>query len=547
MRTTWRLAVVLVLIALCVATAALVWTTVSARRELARAADEAASLRRAQAAEAKRAREAAQELRVWQNLYDTWSPPLFAWQAPAWRRTGIDVLVVGGTPGGIGAALGAAKLGARVTLTTEYPWVGGAFTVEAVSVPDEAWKEWSPEAKGALGEFQQRVWRRYRDELKPNWLSSWSFLPWDGDAILAAMLRDAGVELRLNTRFVSAAVRNGRIVGAKFQSEKGAFELEAPRVVDATWNGDVAVACGCSYAAGREARSETGELWAPATADNFENAITYVLIVKDTGKPMPPPARPGGYDPAHYGPGVPWYSPVGSRQLSLYQYGVLPRGYVMLNWPTYGNDLAVRGYSTAAPAERAQLDQAAKDRALGFWYYLKTTPDFADATRTYDLASEFRTPDRLPFSPYHRSSRRIRCEYTLNANDIDPPFAPGQTEEPRPKVFDDTIAVGEYPMDVHGNWPNMPRVPPRFFTIPYRCLVPKQVDNLVIGDMAIGCTFLAQGATRLQATRMRVGQAAGVAAAASLKLGVAPRDLDPDVTQTLLVRQDLRIYPPGTL
>lgn len=534
--------------ALGVALSLLLWTSLSARRHLEQEARRSERLRRTYQAKAERttqrARNSERELALWRDVYDTWHPPLFVWTQPAERRSGLDVLVVGGSPGGVAAAIAAAALGARVALTEEYPWVGGAFTTEGVSVPDEAWLDWPPPTKGVLGEFQHRVLRRYGDDLPSNTLSGWPFLPWDGAKILATMLRDAHVDVKLNARFRRALVHDGAVTGAEFQAGDRVFELAARRVVDATWNGDVAVSAGCSYRAGREARSETGELWAPEKADDLENTITYVLVVRDTGEPVTPPKRPAGYDAADYGPGVPWYAPHDSPQLSLYQYGRLPRGHVMVNWPYFGNDLEVHGYSAASPAQKQHVDREAKRRALGFWYYLKTDPAFASRTRDYDLATGFGTSDRLPLAPYHRSSRRIQCMYTLNANDIWPPVKAKEREQPRPKVFNDAVGLGDYQIDIHGIGPNRPRVPQRFFTIPYRSLVPADVDNLLMGDLAIGATFLAQGAIRLQCTRMRVGQAAGVAAAASIKLGVSPRALDPHVTQVLLTRQDLRIYPP---
>ncbi|UCH35498.1 MAG: FAD-dependent oxidoreductase [Armatimonadota bacterium] len=530
---------------LCLTVGALAWNMLSMREQLLRVQDEADFFRRAWILKVGKARKSAEQFAVWQDLYDTWTPPVFAWTEPARRRQDIDVLVIGGNPGGIAAAIAAARLGARVTLTDEHPWVGGVWTVEGVSVPDEVGRHVPPDTKGIVGEFQRRVWRCYRDDLVSNRLSSWPFLPWDGARILADMLSEAKVDVRVGTRFLEPIMRDREIIGARFQSGKRALELRAPRVVDATWNGDVAVSCGCRCSSGRECRAETGEVWAPREPDNRENCITYVLIVRDTGRRVAPPQRPPGYDPDRYGPGVQWYTPDDSAHPSLYQYGLLPRKHVMINWPDYGNDLEVRGYCCAPPAERQRIEREAKNLALGFWYYLKTDRNYARDTRNWALARDFGTPDRLPFSPYHRTGRRIRCEYILNAHDIVPRCEYPQASEPPPTVFDDIVALGDYPIDTHGDWPNRPKVAQRFFSIPYRSLVPRSVDGLVIGDMAIGSTFLAQSAIRLQPTRMRIGQAAGVAAAASLKLGVEPRELDPGVVRTLLLRQNASIYPPA--
>ena len=129
-----------------------------------------------------------------------------------------------------------------------------------------------------------------------------------------------------------------------------------------------------------------------------------------------------------------------------------------------------------------------------------------------------------------RESRRIRGEYTLTREDV-----------LEGRKFPDGIGRGAYPIDIHD-----PKGGPHFFhfikdggsyDIPYRCLVPKRTEGLVISGRAVSCDHDALGSVRNQATVAAIGQAAGVAAALSAKEGVSPRELAIDRLRVGLLAQ----------
>ena len=134
-----------------------------------------------------------------------------------------------------------------------------------------------------------------------------------------------------------------------------------------------------------------------------------------------------------------------------------------------------------------------------------------------------------------RESRRIIGEYTLTEQDC--------VEGRR---FPDVIAKCGTPCNVHsvtGVWGDGYFLEPeRPFDIPYRCLVPKKIENLLVAGRPISVTHIAHGATRTEPPCMETGEAAGAAAAISAKLGVAPRNLDIKLLQKALLDQGVLLY-----
>ena len=117
-----------------------------------------------------------------------------------------------------------------------------------------------------------------------------------------------------------------------------------------------------------------------------------------------------------------------------------------------------------------------------------------------------------------RETRRIKGEYVLTESDV----MSGQK-------FDDQIAVASYPIDIHDpsgpglKWQPLPEGV--YYGIPYRCLLPKKVDNLLVAGRPISVDPVAFSSTRVSPTSMALGQAAGIAAALAAKKRVSPRAL----------------------
>ncbi len=139
-----------------------------------------------------------------------------------------------------------------------------------------------------------------------------------------------------------------------------------------------------------------------------------------------------------------------------------------------------------------------------------------------------------------RESRRIVGEYTLTRDDV----LSGRS-------FADAVARSAYPIDIHnpsGSGTTTHRLPAgASYEIPYRCLVPRRVDGLLVAGRCISTTHEALASTRLTPTVMTLGQAAGTAAAIAAEGGIEPRAVDTAVLRERLVRAgvDLRRGAPA--
>lgn len=122
--------------------------------------------------------------------------------------------------------------------------------------------------------------------------------------------------------------------------------------------------------------------------------------------------------------------------------------------------------------------------------------------------------------PGIRESRRMQGQYVLSENDYN-----------QRAKFEDAIARTSYPVDIHGlidekKLQIKPFKKGEYFEIPFRCLVPKHIDNLLVGGRCISSTFVAQSSIRVQATCRATGEAAGIAAAYCTKNDLSIKELD---------------------
>ena len=129
-----------------------------------------------------------------------------------------------------------------------------------------------------------------------------------------------------------------------------------------------------------------------------------------------------------------------------------------------------------------------------------------------------------------RETRRILGDYQLTADDI-----------LQARKFPDVIARSTYPIDIHnpeGKGTTLRRVPPgEAYDIPLRCLLPQNVERVIVAGRCISGTHEAHSSYRVMPVSMATGQAAGVCAALSVGRGKPPRDIPPADVQDELLRQ----------
>ncbi|HMQ49597.1 MAG TPA: FAD-dependent oxidoreductase [Saprospiraceae bacterium] len=456
-----------------------------------------------------------------------------------------EVVVVGGGASGTMAAIQSAKLGTKTLLLEETPWLGGMLTSAGVSAIDGNYHLPS----GLWEVFRQRIYNYYggADSVKTGWVSNVMFEP----KVAAAILDSLCLETPNLT-----VVKNCRVEA--LQSTKPGWQLQtllngsiqhyqADVLVDATELGDIVKAAGVPYDIGMEARINTGEAIAPVQANDIVQDLTYVAILQEY--PIGSDhtiERPQGYDESVFYCCCKGICHPDTVKATLWdcdamlEYGRLPNGQIMINWPIYGNDFYANAID-ASPQERDALFEQAKWFTKCFIYYIQDKLGY----RHLGLATDvFPTKDHFPLIPYHRESRRIEGMVRFTINHLARPY---EQEVP---LYRTGIAVGDYPVDhhhraypKHEELPDLHFYPVPSYSVPLGCLIPKAVDDLIVAEKSISVSNIVNGTTRLQPVCMLLGQAAGVLAALSSQQQLQPREVSVRQVQETLLHEGAMLQP----
>jgi len=441
-----------------------------------------------------------------------------------------SVLVIGGTTGGTSAGIQSARMHVPTIIVEETPWLGGMITAAGVSATDGNHELYS----GIWEEFRTKLRIHYGGAaaLATGWVSYTQFEPHVGDQIFKSM---AGAEKQLSVIYgyhLTGILKKGKkVTGAIFENEKREhLKILAEVVIDATDLGDGLAMAGAAYDLGMESRSVTGEACAPEKANDIIQDLTWAAILKDYGKGANKTiAKPLKYNPDLYrGACTSADDALLNDCQKMLNYGRLPNNKFMINWPNKGNDIYLNVVEMDW-SHRKEALQPARDKTLGFIYYIQTELGFKQIGPADD---EFATADRLAFVPYHREGRRLRGITRLTITDV-------MNRYDRQPLYRTGISVGDYPVDHHhGCNPEAPEIHfPAIpsFNIPLGALIPNQVDGLIVADKAISVSNIINGATRLQPCVLLTGQAAGALAALSVKSNQQVRKVSiHQVQQTLL-------------
>lgn len=439
-----------------------------------------------------------------------------------------DVVVAGGGASGTAAGVQCSRMGVKTLVLEQTPWLGGMLTSAGVSAIDGCYRL----RAGIFGEFCDSLAQRYGgyDSLKTGWVSNILFEPHVGARVLdniCAGEKNLTVKKNVHFRYV------GKHGGGWLVNADG-IRYTCKVLIDGTELGGVAKECGAKYEIG----NETGVI----------QDLTYVIIARDYGpgadKTIP---EPEGYDRENYvnccenalnNPATSKGQTLWSPQMMM-SYGRLPGGKIMLNWPIEGNDFYANVID-ASRSERAKAFRQAKNKALGYLYFIQTELGM----KNIGIAdNEFPTNDGLPFIPYFRESRRIVGEARLTFEAVQDPYS-----YPEP-LYRAGVAVGDYPVDHHHyanpDWKNLHKsyTPIPSFTVPAGVMIPVGVENLIVAEKSISVDNSVQGATRLQPVVMELGQAAGVIAALAVKNACRVREVDVRQVQTVLLEAGARIQP----
>ena len=411
----------------------------------------------------------------------------------------VDVLVIGGSPGGVAAAVGAARSGASVVLAEDDRQLGGIITSAWLTTFD---MNMSPDGEHLTRGVFLEVYRPLGVSFDPDEAAR---------AFGRAVVHEPGIRTMLDSSLVRLIMDGRRIAGAEFYDRhwRRLTEVRAKQVIDATDDGDVAAAAGAPWVLGQAAYRADERLMQAATLIFRVGGVDWQAVAADLKQHAEVAGlqawgtngRAGwGYadEVARYEPSDP--------NILLYPLNLAQQrdGSVLINAL---NITDTNGLDPASTATGMRKAVAELPRVIAF--LRQTIPGFEQA---YLL-------DHAP-SLYIRETRHVEGVYTLQTEDI-------LTQQ----IFDDRIAVASYPIDIHAyytGWTNPHRPDARVYTIPFRAIVPNGVDNLLVASRAFSATSEAHGSARVIPTTMALGQAAGVAAALCARRYCTPREVAGD-------------------
>src|ERR1700681_1414817 len=436
-----------------------------------------------------------------------------------------DVLVVGGGTAGCAAALAAARNGARVLLAERYGFLGGTATASMVG----PWMTFhSGDDRIVGGIAQEIVERLVLRGGSPGHIHDASdyvptITPFDPEihkALLFEMMRESGVALLLHAWFLDALVEHGRVAGARIATVGGIREYRAKCTIDATADAYVAASAGVPTQQG-DARGRVQPASLMFRLSHVDLAALSVYVrqrPEQMRSSLKLHERTPGALSAVAGLYELWDA---ARERGAVN---VPRELVSFFATPYADEVTVNmtrvvGIDPLDPDDltRAEVEVRAQVMQL-LDFFRKDVPGFANA-RIAATATQIGV----------RESRRIVGEYTLTADDV-----------LHARTFDDAVARSSYPIDIHnpsGSGTTTHRMPPgTSYEIPYRCLVPRAVDELLVAGRCIPATHEALASTRLTPTVMTLGQAAGTAAAIATERKIQPRGVDAQELRARLAR-----------
>ena len=405
----------------------------------------------------------------------------------------VDVLVCGGGPAGFAAAVAAARTGARTLLVEQTNCLGGIATAGGHNhlCLYTSWGSDQRVVGGVSWEMSERVvemgygvYNRGNTDFE---------LP-AMKLALEQMAAEAGVELLYHTLFADAIVEDGRIVGAFIQTKTGRQAVLAKRVVDATGDADVAASAGAPFEKGRP-------------SDGACQPATLMFTIGGVDWDRVKAFRKDDWKLEHV-----WKAAQAAGDMEPFQTNIMGWWWT----PTRPDQVGVNfthmvgvDCTNAASLTAANIE----GRRQAFHcvdVYRKYVPGMENCYMI-STAALIGT----------RESRRITGEYVLTDDDI-----------LAEKTWDDSVGYGSFFIDVHNcTGPGMDeetyRPHPGFkYQLPYRCIVPKTVDNLLVAGRCISVTHRALGSTRVMPQCALLGEAAGAAAALGVADGQTPRELD---------------------
>lgn len=433
----------------------------------------------------------------------------------------VDVLVVGGGPAGVCAAVAAARMGAKTFLVERHGFLGGMWTAGMV-LTLAGYNSWLRPYQRCVGgipaEWLERATQLGGAEDNEGWVLNSD--PEIMKLVADEMVLESGVRLLLHSWAARPIVEGGRVGGMFVENVDGRRAILARAVVDCTGNGDVIARSGAQIA--------KGDTLQPMT-------MPFRLLGVETDPSVShssPSTYPIGPDPVtidaqHVSRRVD-VSIDRAAMLAARRRGDLPPfggpwlGGLDKDIVWFNTTRVIGDASCASDLTRAEIEGRADTQRLVSWFR-KEQDGFRNA-RLLHTSTQIGV----------RETRRLVGRYVVTGDDVR-----------SSAKFRDGIAVACWPIDIHPpDGPGHEMYVPQPYQIPYRALIPTSIDGVLAAGRCISADREALASIRVGATCGATGQAAGTAAALAAAEGISPSRLSVDAIRGELARQGAIIDPP---
>ena len=434
-----------------------------------------------------------------------------------------DVLVVGSGPGGLAAALAAARAGVSVTLIERFGCFGGNITT--VGVEGFAWyrHEQTVEAGGIGWEFEDRA--RQMGAAVPESQSLSHEIDAEGFKVVAdRLVEEAGLTPMLHRQVVAPILDGDRITGVITESKAGREAILAKVVIDASGDADIA------YRAGAPTFKTPTEHMQAASVMFHLAGVDPKAFLEGVGEDPQTYAdwSTGEWQIETSGKEDAMFSPfLGKPFAQALDDGLIPSHLTTIagTWGamhdtgelTYLNLVHLAGCDGTDPDSMTRFEIEGRRQAM---YAI-------DALRAYTPGCSNARLRNFGMTIGIRDTRKIDAVYNLTESDV--------RNEAR---FDDSIGI--YPEFIDGYGVLILPTTGRYMHVPYRSMLPKDVRGLLVTGRALGGDRIAHAATRNMACCAVAGQGAGIAAAEAVRSGRELDDVDVAAIQGELTRQGVR-------
>ena len=409
-------------------------------------------------------------------------------------RGDYDVIVVGGGPAGVGAAVAAARNGASTLLVERFGALGGLATTGLMTVYSglTAFRSDEPIIAGVMREIIDRG-------AAGGWVEDLGYIatvhPEGLKRDLDAFVTESGADILFHAFAVDVITRGSQITALIVATKQGLWAFRARVFIDCTGDGDVAARAGAPFEFGRplDGLTQPVSLMFMMCDVDLDRINRYRREAEDMElrKMVAAAVEAGEMDPFE------------DKLMGFMRDPAIPH-------IVYVNFSAIRRVDATDPRQMTRAEiEGRRQAAQLVEVFRKRLPGCENAKLVLSACTVG-----------VRESRRILGHYVLDVHDV-----------LGCRRFDDGIARNSFFVDIHhpehgGLWNPRWLPPGGWHHIPYRCLVPRQIDNLLVAGRCISATHEALGSVRVMAPCCAMGQAAGTAAAMAVADNLPPGRVD---------------------